>query len=229
MLLSPYIPLLFMGEEYGETAPFLYFIEHGSPALIDSVRAGRKREYAAIERTEEPPDPQAEETFTRSRLDWSRRERPDGERLLTLYRDLLSLRREEPALRPGASETHVQGAPEWFTALRVIPLQHDGDDVARSRRAVFCAFNLCAHPLNVPVRADAIGEWNLRLCTDAIGYGGAGALPQRIPAEKTPLGPTDEPKRLMGPALAESGIRTIRLPAWSAAVYIRDFAAVDGA
>ena len=222
VLLSPYLPLLFMGEEYGETAPFLYFIEHGDPELVEAVREGRRKEFLAIDRMEAQVDPQAEATFNRCKLDWARRDSAEGQQMLTLYRDLLALRREEPALRPGASETHVQGADDWFTALRVLPLQQDTYDVMRSGRALFCAFNLCSHTMNVPVRADAIGAWKLRFSSDAAGYGGSGALPQDIPALVTSQ-PGDGPKRLLSVA-SEREIRSIRMPAWSAAVYVRDLA-----
>ena len=225
VLLSPYVPLLFMGEEYGETAPFLYFIEHGDPALADAVRVGRQREFEALGMFEAQIDPQAEETFWRSRLDWSKRDSLDGANMLSLYRDLLALRREEPALRPGASETYVQGAAEWFTALRVMPLQHDIYDAMRSRRALFCAFNLCGHTMNVPVRADAIGAWTLRFSTEALGYGGTGGgeTVNNIPPEETPKPAEDAPRRLLAPVAAGPRIRVVRLPAWSAVVYVRDF------
>ncbi len=195
VLLSPYIPLLFMGEEYGETAPFLYFIEHGDPGLIEAVRAGRKREFEGIGKLEEQVDPQAEETFLRCKLDWEKRDTREGVRLLSLYTDLLALRREEPALRPGASEAQVQGAAEWMTVLRVLP-QQDAHDHARTGRALFLAFNLHDQPMNVPVRADATGAWKLRLSTDAAGYGGSGVVAHDIRAGEPLL-----------------------LPPWTAAVY----------
>ncbi len=69
LLLSPYPPLLFMGEEYAETAPFHFFVSHGDPQLVERVRAGRRREFAALR--EEPADPQAESTLAASRLDRS--------------------------------------------------------------------------------------------------------------------------------------------------------------
>ena len=75
VLLSPFVPLLFMGEEYGEPAPFHYFTSHGDPALVEAVREGRRREFAAFGWHGEAPDPQAEATFAGSRLDWSLRER----------------------------------------------------------------------------------------------------------------------------------------------------------
>jgi len=100
VLLGPFVPMLFMGEEYGETAPFLYFTSHGDPALQAAVRAGRLREFAAFGwSADELSDPQAETTFARSRLDWSAREREPHRTLLELHRRLLALRREVPALQ----------------------------------------------------------------------------------------------------------------------------------
>jgi hypothetical protein len=74
--------------------------------------------------------------------------------------------------------------------------------------------------MNVPVRADALGAWKLRFSSHAAGYGGSGLIPAGIPALTAPAG-TDAPKRLLDVA-SERQIRTIRLPAWSAAVYVRD-------
>lgn len=92
-ILSPFTPLLFMGEEYGDPAPFPYFVSHGDPDLVEAVRRGRTEEFAAFGWQAEPPDPQGEETFRSAILDWSRRERGDHARLLALYRHLLELRR----------------------------------------------------------------------------------------------------------------------------------------
>jgi maltooligosyltrehalose trehalohydrolase len=97
-LLSPFIPLLFMGEEYAEEAPFLYFISHGDADLIRAVREGRKAEFKAFQWEGEPPDPQAIETFLRSKLDWERRKHGRGRVMCEFYRELLRLRREIPAL-----------------------------------------------------------------------------------------------------------------------------------
>ena len=223
VLLSPYVPLLFMGEEYGETNPFLYFIEHGDGDLVNAVREGRQREFLALGQHAPQVDPQSEEAFVRSRIDWDKRHNASGSQLLSLYRDLIALRRDEPALRPGASEAHAHGAAEWMTVLRVMPLSYDSYDAVRSRRAIFCAFNLCPHPLNLPVRSDAIGAWRLRLSTESEGYGGSGELTCDIPAVPELTEPDDAPKRLLAPAPPAKKSRTIRMPAWSAAVYVREF------
>ena len=93
VLLSPFTPLLFMGEEWGEQPPFRYFISHSEPSLVEAVRQGRKAEFAAFGWQGEVPDPQAETAFTECIIDPSR----CGERHLRLrefYRELISLRKE---------------------------------------------------------------------------------------------------------------------------------------
>ncbi len=98
VILSPNIPLLFMGEEYGEDAPFLYFVSHGDPGLVEAVRRGRAEEFRAFDWEGEPPDPQSPETFRRSHLDWTKRDRGRHGTLLRFYRALIRLRKESPAL-----------------------------------------------------------------------------------------------------------------------------------
>jgi maltooligosyltrehalose trehalohydrolase len=110
MILAPFVPMLFMGEEYGETAPFQYFTSHSDEALIEAVRKGRREEFDDFVWQGDPPDPHDEDTFRRSRLNWSLREREKHSELLELYRTLLALRRDTPALRKldlSAVETHA--------------------------------------------------------------------------------------------------------------------------
>ena len=96
--LSPYLPLFFMGEEYGETSPFQYFVSHGNPALIEAVRKGRREEFSRFAWQGELPDPQDEATFLRSRLNWELRDTVPHKYLLAFYKELLRLRREDPVL-----------------------------------------------------------------------------------------------------------------------------------
>ncbi len=98
VILSPYVPLLFMGEEYGETAPFLYFISHQDPGLIAAVRQGRQKEFAAFYTQEQAPDPQAVDTMLRSQLHWEQRHQGKQRILWLFYQKLLQLRAEIPAL-----------------------------------------------------------------------------------------------------------------------------------
>ena len=111
LLLSPGIPLLFMGEEYGETAPFPYFVDHGDAELIDAVRRGRATDHLPV--SGDVPDPADPVTFARATLDRSST-RGQGEHRddWLLYRSLLSLRAEEPALRRSTREctrAHADG------------------------------------------------------------------------------------------------------------------------
>jgi maltooligosyltrehalose trehalohydrolase len=91
-LLSPFIPLLFMGEEYGEDAPFQYFISHGDPDLIEAVRRGRREEFAAFGWQNRVPDPQDEQTFLRSHLNHSEKGSEPHRTLYRLYQKLIQLR-----------------------------------------------------------------------------------------------------------------------------------------
>jgi maltooligosyltrehalose trehalohydrolase len=98
-LLAPFTPLLFMGEEYGEDAPFQFFSDHIDPDIAQATRDGRRDEFAAFAQfaREEIPDPQAPETFERSKL--TRRRDPA---LARLYRELLVARKR---LAPGDADT----------------------------------------------------------------------------------------------------------------------------
>ena len=99
VVLSPFLPMLFMGEEYGEKAPFQYFTSHSDEQLIEAVRRGRREEFDDFEWEGEPPDPHAEETFRGSKLNWDLLSQDEHTSLRKLYGDLLRLRRERAALR----------------------------------------------------------------------------------------------------------------------------------
>ncbi len=98
VLLSPYIPLLFMGEEYGEDTAFLYFVSHSDPDLIEAVRQGRKREFREFTWQGEPPDPQSRETFLKSKIAWQKRKEGNHRILSDFYKRLILVRKTIPAL-----------------------------------------------------------------------------------------------------------------------------------
>jgi maltooligosyltrehalose trehalohydrolase len=98
VVLSANIPLLFMGEEYGEPAPFLYFVSHTDAQLVQAVRRGRREEFSRFSWQGEIADPQSEETFWRSKLNWSLQSGGQYRILRQFYHELLRLRRELPAL-----------------------------------------------------------------------------------------------------------------------------------
>jgi len=99
VLLSPFIPMLFMGEEYGETAPFQYFVSHEDAGLIEAVRKGRKEEFARFNWKKELPDPQDEKTFLRSKMNWASQNAGTHKEIRAFYKQLLELRATIPALR----------------------------------------------------------------------------------------------------------------------------------
>ncbi|HEY8134260.1 MAG TPA: malto-oligosyltrehalose trehalohydrolase, partial [Thermoanaerobaculia bacterium] len=122
VILSPFLPMLFMGEEYGETAPFQYFTSHSDEDLINAVRRGRREEFDDFEWAGEAPDPHSEETFLRSKLRWK-----EDAALRNFYRELIQLRRERPALRS--------------LNLRAVQTQVDGDVLLVRRGDTLVAFN----------------------------------------------------------------------------------------
>jgi maltooligosyltrehalose trehalohydrolase len=99
VIFSPYIPFLFMGEEYAEDVPFYYFVSHTEEELIEAVREGRKEEFAEFNKGAfESPDPQSEETFLKSKLGWDKRNSGKYKIILNWYRELIRLRKTYPAL-----------------------------------------------------------------------------------------------------------------------------------
>ena len=98
LLTTPFTPLLFQGEEWAASTPFLYFTDHADPELGKAVAEGRRREFAAFGWNREVPDPQDSGTFERSKLDWDEVDEPYHRGMLEWYRGLIALRRRLPAV-----------------------------------------------------------------------------------------------------------------------------------
>lgn len=123
-LLGPATPMLFMGQEWGANTPFLFFTDFQDRGLGRAVEKGRARELAA-RGFRDPPNPQAEETFRRSVLDWREIDDDGGVEMLSWYRALVALRRERASLRTGAlarCRFRDDGTERWLVMQR--------DDVA---------------------------------------------------------------------------------------------------
>jgi len=170
LLLSPYTPLLWMGQEWAASTPFQYFTDH-PPELGRRVTEGRRREFGTFSAFADPavreriPDPQAPETFARSRLRWEERARMPHAGILALYRELLRLRRAHPALRRrGRDDFAVAGLGEHALALR---------RVGKEGRALLLVVSFDG-PLSVDLarREETDGRWSLLLSTEEARFGG---------------------------------------------------------
>jgi maltooligosyltrehalose trehalohydrolase len=195
-LLAPNLPLLFMGEEYGETAPFQYFTDHGDPALVEAVWKGRRAEFASFAWEGEVPDPQDPATFEHSWVHPGPQTQGEHVQLLRWYHRLIHLRKSVPALgsaQPGHHEHHV-----WVEESKQVLFLHRR--ILRSPAAlVILGFN--RKPISVILRKP-IGTWELMVGGLDKEFGGSGLnhFPARV-------------------VIGHKG-QTIPLPAYGVAVYL---------
>lgn len=176
VLLSASVPLLFMGEEYGETAPFLYFVSHTDPDLIAAVRKGRKEEFAAFHAEGEAADPESEAVFERSKLNWELRHQGQHQTLWRFYQALLKLRREHPAI------AHLDRNSLEASALAE-------EKVVKLRRwsgssQVLCVLNFNTEPVQLKVALPP-GTWKKLLDSAELAWEGPGSdLPDVMATER---------------------------------------------
>jgi maltooligosyltrehalose trehalohydrolase len=197
LLCAPNLPMLFMGEEYGETSPFYYFTSHTDALLIENVRRGRKREYAPYAQGREFADPQAPGTFERSKLNWQLLNQSPHAELLRLYRDLIALRQRTPSLANCDKERTQVEYDEERQCMSI-----SRGDVSASEALVLCNLSASEQSMTVKLAGD---EWKLALWSSDALYGGE---PQGVgPPPLIGAGQTIEP--------------TVTLSRWSAAVYLR--------
>lgn len=185
VMLSPFVPLLFMGEEYGDRTPFLYFVSHTDPSLIEAVRRGRKAEFAAFAWKGKLPDPQSPETYERSRPQFALADEAEGPhaQLYRWHQTLLRLRRETPPL---AELDRTQSAIELCGERETLVLRRGAgpDQVI----AIFC---VAAAPQEVTLEL-ARGRWQRLVDSADAEWGGPGS---ESPAEIV-VSPAEEPARL---------------------------------
>jgi maltooligosyltrehalose trehalohydrolase len=164
-LCSPFLPLVFMGEEYGETAPFLFFTSFEDPNLAAAVREGRKKELGKHYSESDFADPQAQSTLERCKLDWSKPVTSPHAEILCLYRDLMSLRKQHPSLgncRKDLVEIRFDEKSKCFVMKRTDP----------SDTAVLLVCNFSRNAQSIPIAAEPKG-WHLAFWTGDASYGGS--------------------------------------------------------
>jgi maltooligosyltrehalose trehalohydrolase len=194
---APNVPMLFMGEEWAERAPFLYFTSHTDEELGRAVRRGRMEEYDSFVRGEGETestlggfaDPQSERTFARSKLDWNLLDKSPHAETLAFYRDALAARRAHAALSNcDKSRTRVR-FDERGRRLTI-----ERGDASASRAVLFCNLSGDAQAFTIPQ-----GRWRLALWTGDVKYGGDSS--QSSPSESV------------------EGQTELELAAWGAALY----------
>ena len=189
-LLMPSTPMLFQGQEYGASQPFLYFADH-EPELARLVEQGRKdflEQFLSIGSPGagvELPRPHDRETFERCRLDPDERHREDNKRIWRMHCDLLRLRREDSELRP-SDRRQIDGAVLGPDALLLRWFGEAGDD----RLFVFnIGRDIKLEPAPEPLLAPPAGRsWTLAWSSEDPRYGGAGVVPPETPDGRWRLG-----------------------------------------
>lgn len=173
VLLSPYVPLIFMGEEYAESAPFQYFTSHTDPDLAEAVSRGRREEFAGFAWTGDVPDPQDQATYMRSKLNHDLRAIDPHRAMWALYRELLRYRRTLPALRALSKDTlevTVHSDERCLSVLRWKGEHH-----------VVTALNFSEQPARIVVHV-MHGTWEKLLSTADERWSGPGCdIPASYP------------------------------------------------
>jgi maltooligosyltrehalose trehalohydrolase len=159
-LLSPFVPLLFMGEEYGESALFQYFTSHGDPELVEAVRRGRREEFGAFGWEQNVPDPQDEQTYKRSQLDHSLKEKSKHQTLFRFYQQLIHIRRE---FNLGSAASYTVRELGDCALLLLFDINPKG---------LAILFNFAEHPVTLEV-PDLEGNWLARLDSAAPRWNGS--------------------------------------------------------
>jgi len=171
ILLSPYVPLLFMGEEYADPAPFTFFVSYGDEQLIEAVRKGRREEFADFEWQGEIPDPLAEETFRRAKLNHALRTEGHHQVLCEFYKELIRLRktcRSLSKLSKKKQDVQVHEARDAVVIRRVEDSQET---------ATILHFGPAARSLQVSL----IGSWNKEIDSADTRWNGPGSrVPDKI-------------------------------------------------
>ncbi len=168
-ILSSFVPLLFMGEEYGETAPFLYFTSHGDPELAEAVRRGRETEFARFKWHVEVPNPQAESTFAASKLNRALASQEPHRTLERFYKALLRFRRNQRL-----AEAQLVAVTEFPDERALLTLRSAGSTLLAA------LFHFGDNPATLTIELPS-GTWESRIdSADPEWLGQGGSLPKLV-------------------------------------------------
>jgi len=176
MLLAPGTPMLFMGQEFGATSPFLFFADHCAGDLGAQVHQGRKEflaqfpSYGSPEAQQQIPDPCLDSTFERSKLDFAERRRHAD--LYRFHRDLLRLRKEDPVIA-SQDRRRLDGAVLGHDALVIRYFGDDGDRLFVLNLGQDYEYSPAPEPLLAPVHGE---QWDLIWSSDHPDYSGPGIV-----------------------------------------------------
>lgn len=168
VLLLPSTPMLFMGEEYDDPAPFPFFVDHGDPEILDATRRGRREEFAGADWSVEVPDPGDPATMRSAVLDPGLAAADGHRELLAMYTELLRLRRELAVVRSPGATLRVDLHDAVVGVHREL---HE----AGARSVSSLLVNLGDEPVSVPVTPEHDGQASLVFHSDDVRWGGAGA------------------------------------------------------
>lgn len=171
VMVSPFLPMLFMGEEYSEPNPFLYFVSHTDPALAEAVRKGRKAEFAAFHAEGEAPDPVDEATFNQSKLQWNLLEQEPHATMFRFYKALIALRKRLPALYH-LNRQHLEVSPDEKTKTLILFRWHENQKVV-------CLMNFSKEPQRIQL-PQTEQQWHKELASSDLEWNGPNNSPESI-------------------------------------------------
>jgi maltooligosyltrehalose trehalohydrolase len=175
MMLTPNVPMIFMGEEYAEDSPFLYFVSHSDRDLVEAVRQGRKREFADFHAEGEFIDPFGLDAFHQSQLKWEKRQEGKHKVMLELYQHLIHLRRTMPALKK-LDKQNLEASTVEDDKLLFLRRGSDGSQI-------FCIMNF--NDKDVSFKASPGGIWRKILDSSEERWMGSGStMPDKLIREQ---------------------------------------------
>ncbi|MDF3076214.1 MAG: malto-oligosyltrehalose trehalohydrolase [Sphingobacteriaceae bacterium] len=175
VLASPYLPMLFMGEEWSEPNPFLYFVSHTDEELVKAVRKGRKEEFASFHAEGEAPDPQSTETFEQSKLQWQLIDHAPHSTMLTYYQELIAVRKRTPSLN-NLNRNNVEVQLNEGSKTLSLHRWHDNQHV-------YCLMNFSGQVQQSISPVHASG-WQKLLASSDERWGGTAPMPEQVAADQ---------------------------------------------